>query len=188
MIVEAVSRLGWAGATASAIRAAPAAYSWLRRAPSPLGAMLTGPTADRAEQQVRQAISASRSGVPLGTGHPSHLAVTLLRERRSRRFTEWDGNLSQLHDSAWLELQGAVSPTSLEHYSACGFRYLCRSLFKLNLVEEPEEREMMDPAARGSLIHNVLERFFVEPGQGVPPAERWTPADRHRCLPSPTKR
>ncbi|HET9476002.1 MAG TPA: PD-(D/E)XK nuclease family protein [Dehalococcoidia bacterium] len=183
MIVDAVSRLGWAGANASTIRSAPA-HSWLRRTPSPLAAMLTGPTADPAEQQVRQAISAIRSATPLAPGHPSHLAVTLLRERRSQRFTEWDGNLSQLHDSAWLELQGAVSPTSLEHYSACGFRYLCRSLFKLNLVEEPEEREMMDPAARGSLIHNVLERFFTEArAQGRPGVgERWTPADRERLL------
>jgi RecB family exonuclease len=43
---------------------------------------------------------------------------------------------------------------------------------------------MMDPAARGSLIHRVLERFFTEAReQGRPaPAERWTPADRQRLL------
>jgi hypothetical protein len=52
------------------------------------------------------------------------------------------------------------------------------------VVEEPEEREMMDPAARGTLIHEVLDRFFKEARQHGRPAvqERWTAADRERLL------
>jgi CRISPR/Cas system-associated exonuclease Cas4 (RecB family) len=77
-----------------------------------------------------------------------------------------------------------VSPTSLENYSACGFKYLCRSLFRLSIVQEPEEREMMDPAARGTLVHEVLDRFFKEAKQQGRPEvrERWTAADRERLL------
>jgi RecB family exonuclease len=135
------------------------------------------------EEQVRRAIVISRSGGP-DAAHPAQRAISLLRARRGDRFTEWDGNLSSLGDASWLDLQRAVSPTSLENYAACGFRYFCRSLLRLNVIDEPEEREMMDPAARGSLIHSVLDRFFKEASeQGRPAvAEPWTPNDRRRLL------
>jgi hypothetical protein len=184
LIVRAVSERDPAITTATEVRGAPAAEGWLRRSPSPLAGMLRGPETDRAEQQVRQAILLKRDGSLIDAGHPAWRAVSLLRRRRSRQFTEWDGNLSELSDSAWLELQRAVSPTSLENYSTCGFRYLCRSLLRLNAVEEPEEREMMDPAARGTLVHTALDRFFKEAAAGGRPqaGERWTPADRERLL------
>lgn len=184
MIVDAVSELDSRLSTASAVRGAPPTDPWLQRSPSPLAAMLRGPAVDRAEQQVRQAVLLSRSGAGVDEDHPARRAVGLLRARRSRRFTEWDGNLGALRDSAWLELQRAVSPTSLENYSVCGFKYLCRSLFRLRTVEEPEEREMMDPAARGGLIHTVLDRFFKDAKANGRPAvgERWTHADRQHLL------
>lgn len=184
MVVEAASARDDALATASAVRVAPGVDGWLRRSASPLVAMIRGPTADRWEQQIRQAILLRRSGSPVDHAHSAYRALTLLRARRSPQFTEWDGNLSELRDSPWLELKGAVSPTSLEHYAACGFRYLCRSLLRLKSVEEPEDREMMDPAVRGTLIHAVLDRFFKEAREhGRPRAgERWTPADKARLL------
>ena len=87
-------------------------------------------------------------------------------------------------DSAWLDLQKAVSPTSLENYAACGFRYFCKSLLRLKVVEEPEERQMMDSASRGTLIHDALDRFFRELKQiGRPgPREPWGPEDEARLL------
>jgi len=169
--------------TATGLRHTAARSGWLRRGHSPLAVMVRGPALDRAELQVRSAILLKRGG-GADPGHPRFRALELLRGRRSARFTEWDGNLHGLPHPAWLDLQSAVSPTSLEAYAACGFRYLCRSLLKLNVVEEPEEREMMDAAARGTLIHTVLERFFVDVRKmGRPaPGEAWDDADRERLL------
>lgn len=157
---------------------------WLRRGPSPLAMMLAGPVVDVAEAQVRRAIDERRRGVSLGPGHPRWRPLSMLRARRSARFTEWDGNLAALAGSGSLDRRQKVSPTSLEDYGVCGFRYLCRSVLRLNTIEEPEEREMMDAAARGTLIHEVLRAFFEEQaGRGRPrPGESWTEEDRRRLL------
>jgi hypothetical protein len=131
---------------------------------------------------VRQAISLVSARRDVTKEHPRSRAVALLRARRSSRFTEWDGNLEALTDSAWLELQKAVSPTSLENYAVCGFRYFCRSLLRLKVVEEPEERQMMDSASRGTLIHDALDRFFRELKEaGRRPARAVGPEDELVC-------
>jgi hypothetical protein len=103
----------------------------------------------------------------------------MLRARRSAGFTAWDGNLAGLTQTSWLELNRAASPTSLENYAVCGFRYFAKSVLGLYPVEEPEERDMMDAAARGSLIHDILHRFFREQkAHGRPqPHEAWTGED-----------
>ncbi|HSP56481.1 MAG TPA: PD-(D/E)XK nuclease family protein, partial [Dehalococcoidia bacterium] len=184
MMVEAFAVGAGTAVTATELRGAPALAGRLHRTRSPLAGMLRGLTADAAEQQLRQAVIWKRDGTPLTSAHPSWRAVSLLTHRRSRGFSGWDGNLAGFPHPAWLELQGSVSPTSLENYAACGFRYLCRSLLRLSFVEEPDERELMDPAARGTLIHRVLERFFREARAAGRPAvgERWSDGDRQRLV------
>ncbi len=184
MMVQAFAAQTGTGATAMELRAAPAVAGLLRRTRSPLAGMLQGPTADAAEHQLREAVISKREGTPLTDTHPSWRAISLLSHRRGRDFSEWDGNLGGFPDPAWLDLQGSVSPTSLENYAACGFRYLCGNLFRLSFVEEPDEREIMDPTARGTLIHTVLERFFREAQAAGRPAvgERWNDGDRQRLL------
>lgn len=166
-------------ATASTLREWMEADGWLRRAPSPLAVMLRGPVVDGAELGLRQAIMHRKSGRGAEDTRMQR-ALAMRRARAGQVFTEWDGNVAARPDEAWLTLQSAVSPTSLEQYGICGFRYLCRSLLRLNVVEEPEEREMMEPAKRGTLIHKVLERFFrAQQERGRPqPQEAWTEADR----------
>ena len=178
VMVEAARRKDGELTTASKLRQRPST-GWLRRGPSPLGLQLAGPIVDVSELRLRDAVSLRRSGHEVEADHHRWLPVAMLRARRSSRFTEWDGNLSTLAEPSWLELQAAVSPTSLEHYAVCGFRYLCRSLLRLNTVEEPEERELMDPAARGSLIHEVLDAFFKDRQRNGRPAldESWTEDD-----------
>jgi hypothetical protein len=140
---------------------------------------LVGPIVDPSELRLRDAISLRRGGGDVDEAHGRWRPVSMLRARRGTRFTEWDGNLAALADPSWLELQTAISPTSLEHYAVCGFRYLCRSLLRLNTVDEPEERELMDAAARGILIHEALDTFFKEQHRRGRPArdEAWTEDD-----------
>jgi len=177
-MVAAAARMDATVVTASELRRRGSS-EWLRRGPSPLALMLLGPVVDPAEILVRRAILQRREGVLIGPEHPRWKPLSMLRARRSRPFTEWDGNIGALAGEAWLDLTRAVSPTSLERYGLCGFGYLCRSILRLNTVEEPEEREMMDPAARGTLIHKVLQEFFREQQrQGRPaPGEAWMHED-----------
>lgn len=165
--------------TATRLRATPAPAG-VRSVASPMRGALHGPPLDSSEDALRRAVKMRQTSAMIDSSHPRWRAVTMLRSRRSSNFTEWDGNLSALKDDAWLDLQSAVSPTSLENYAVCGYRYFARSLLRLNTVEEPEEREMMDPAARGGLIHDVLELFFrKQKDRGRPePHEAWTDADR----------
>jgi CRISPR/Cas system-associated exonuclease Cas4 (RecB family) len=108
----------------------------------------------------------------------------MIRSRRSDRFTEWDGNISTLTGANRPKVRDRVSPTSLQHYAECGFRYYSRSVLGLNIVEEPEELETMDAAARGTLVHQVLERFFRKVKESGRPAlnESWTDEDRQLLL------
>jgi hypothetical protein len=157
---------------------------WLRRTASPLGVMLRRSALDGAELTLRESILTRRSGANVGTEHPSQRALSMLRGRRSRGFTEWDGNLGVLSASGSLDLRRAVSPTSLEDYSACGFRYMCKRVLYLDVVEEPEDREMMEPTVKGTLVHDVLEAFFrrmKEVGRPIP-REAWTAADRETLI------
>jgi RecB family exonuclease len=131
----------------------------LHRSPSPFATLFRGPVIDVAELAVRGTADSVASNAA-DLSHPKWDAARMLRARRGSSFTFWDGNLSDLADSEWIGLQRLVSPTSLENYAKCGFRYLCRSGLRLEGVDEPEEREVMDAAQRGSLVHAILERFF----------------------------
>ncbi len=165
--------------TGSELRGHAAADGWLRRGESPLAAAVKGPVVVPAEAALRWAIGRRRRGEWLDPQDEHWPAVSMIRARRSRRFTEWDGNLAALGDASWLELQRKVSPTSLEKYAVCGFQYFAQSLLRLRAVKEPEEREMMDAAERGTLIHEVLQRFFTtQLERGRPePNEPWTEDD-----------
>src|SRR6266540_2325220 len=165
--------------TASELRGHAAADGWLRRGESPLAAAVRGPVVLPAEAALRWAIGRRRRGEWLDPQDGHWPAVSMIRARRSRRFTEWDGNLAALGDDSWLELQRKVSPTSLEKYAVCGFQYFAQALLRLRAVEEPEEREMMDAAERGTLIHAVLQRFCTtQLERGRPePNEPWTQDD-----------
>jgi ATP-dependent helicase/nuclease subunit B len=153
------------------------ADAWLRRPASPLASALAGPPLDRAEVELRRSVALRQSGRAAGAGHGHARPLTLLRSRRSGSFTEWDGNVAGA--GAALGPGGPMSPTRLEHYATCGYRYFCGSVLRLNVVEEPDERETMDAAERGSLVHRVLEQFFRErQREGRPrPGEEWTDGD-----------
>ena len=74
---------------------------------------------DYSKQQaaLRGASAELQNAEKIDVRHSRWRPVSMLRARRSNRFTEWDGNLSALADDSWLELQKAVSPTSLEDYA-----------------------------------------------------------------------
>jgi RecB family exonuclease len=179
MMVQAAMGIDAEVRTATQLRGLPA-RSWLRRSPSPLGTMLEGRASEAGEVTLRHAVSLRKTAQGPDAAHSLARRVEMLRARRSGRFTEWDGNLSSLSGAAWLAVGSSAGPTTLENYASCGFRYFARSVLKLNAPEEPEEREVMDAAERGTLVHRALERFFRQIKEaGRPwPGEPWEPADR----------
>jgi hypothetical protein len=49
----------------------------------------------------------------------------------------------------------AFSPTALQHFAACPYRFLLYTVHRLEPREEPVQIELMDPLTRGSLVHDV---------------------------------
>ena len=169
-------------ASASELRQTPVS-AWLRRPPSPLAAMLTSRSADLPEARLRSAVITRNDGLVTPASHPLRRALDLLAARHSRAFSEFDGNLSSLSGDDLIPARG-VSPTSLELYAACGMRYYLHSVLRLRPVEEPEDRDTIDPRDKGTLVHEVLDTFFKRQHELGRPAvnETWTTADREELL------
>ncbi len=100
--------------------------------------------------------------------------------RRSEQFTEWDGNLGGQPLGSGDDRP--MSPTRLERWSACGFRYFLSHVLGLRDRDDPERVVDLSPLDRGSGVHLVLERFIGEAIDKGPPTpdEPWSAADRAR--------
>ena len=55
-----------------------------------------------------------------------------------------------------------MSASRLAVYARCGFQYLLEHVLHLEAALEPEERRRIDPLERGTLFHEVAERFLRE--------------------------
>jgi hypothetical protein len=104
------------------------------------------------------------------------------RARRSTAFTRWDGNTGPLPEGMLIDLASrAHSPTSLQRWAECPHRYLFGSLLRIAEREEPEPQLRITPLDRGSLVHEVLDRFIRERPPSAPDTP-WSDADRARLL------
>lgn len=91
--------------------------------------------------------------------HLQH-ASELLRQRRQRHATPYDGDLSALQaiftghfgpDYRW-------SASRLEKYRTCGFFFLTDSVYRLAPREEPQEG--LDVAQLGTIYHRIFEQIY----------------------------
>jgi len=101
--------------------------------------------------------------------------------RSGPHLTEWDGNLAG--QPVPSPARGRpMSPTRLETWASCPFRYFLGNVLHLGERDDPERVVEISPADKGTLIHQVLEGFLTEVlGRGAPePDAAWTPEDRRR--------
>jgi hypothetical protein len=101
--------------------------------------------------------------------------------RRSPAFTEWDGNVMGQPIPSTAERP--LSPSRLEAWAACGYRYFLAHVLELGERDDPERVVDLDARDKGSGVHLVLERFIGEAiDQGTVPApdEPWSSAQRAR--------
>jgi hypothetical protein len=109
----------------------------------------------------------------------------VLSARASTHFTRFDGNLAGLVVPS--PANGVTSATRLEGWASCPFGYLLQNVLGVEQVDNPEEELSITALTRGSLVHDVLERFMLEaldrrPGERIRPEQPWPAADRARMV------
>ena len=114
-------------------------------------------------------------------------ALRMERARNSRAFTAWDGDLSATPFSSGrigLSSSAIFSPTRLETWATCPYRYFLSNVLGIAALEQPEEIATISPLERGSLVHKVLERFVrqVQEQGTIPRHDRPWSEDHTRLL------
>jgi ATP-dependent helicase/nuclease subunit B len=109
------------------------------------------------------------------------------RARWSGTLTRYDGLLTDLDPEALKKLDPLnaafpISASRLATYSRCGFLYLLQYVLRLEPALEPEERKRLEPLERGSLFHEVAERFLRERREAGELPVRDTEEMRRRLL------
>ena len=133
--------------------------------------------------------SSGRSNViphPLVKDGPLARAAQMGRNRAGRSLSEFDGNLSSVTENARFALNlghHPLSPTSLETWAVCPFRYFLGRVLHLSALDDPEEETTISRLNRGSLVHEILERFIEEAGTtgSLPaPGQTWSEESAQR--------
>lgn len=125
-------------------------------------------SAERTQALIEEAAEA-------GSFEPAHRSrmeagVESAAARASSEITPYDGQLStetisRVHSEAVRE---PFSPSRLETYAACGFKYYMRRVLGIE-APEPLTREP-DAGTRGSYIHDVFEHYYrsLQSAEGEP--------------------
>jgi ATP-dependent helicase/nuclease subunit B len=107
----------------------------------------------------------------------------LLRSRRRASFGRFDGNLGPAAALVPSPLSPGVriSASALESYLACPHAYLLQHVLRIEVIENPEELLRISALDRGSLVHEVLERWLREQLADPPqPDGTWSATARRR--------
>jgi len=88
-------------------------------------------------------------------------------------FTEYDGCLNSARARKLLRerfaLSGQVlSATKLETYAACPFNYFLAEVLGLRPLPSPEEIRRIQPLERGTMVHEILFRFYQSCSEKYP--------------------
>jgi len=97
-----------------------------------------------------------------------HLARALRSRARRwiRKWTPADGLVDPAPEAAaalqkHLPAARSFSPTALQNFAACPYRFVLQAIHRLSPREVPEPIEELDPLQRGSLVHEVLFELLV---------------------------
>lgn len=80
-----------------------------------------------------------------------------VKARHGSTLSEWDG-LVGAHRAVAVDKR-VLSPTAVEVWASCPFRHFLRTVLRVDPTNTPEDRVGTDPLERGTLVHEVLERF-----------------------------
>ncbi|WP_280770790.1 PD-(D/E)XK nuclease family protein [Salipaludibacillus daqingensis] len=97
-----------------------------------------------------------------------HIVMGLQAEktRETSSFTVYDGKIesdTSMHDPR-KNKEKTISAGKLETLATCPYKFYLQEILKIKPVEEVEydHNQWLDPATRGSLLHEIFETFYVE--------------------------
>jgi ATP-dependent helicase/nuclease subunit B len=159
-----------------------------------VGSFASGIHGGRVSSVHERDLVALGSDVDAGTDPVAHDLASLVGQgllaqvkRAGSDFTEFDGNLAAQVGAGHFALPSVgdrpLSPSRLETWASCGFRYFLNYVLEVSDRDDPERTDELSALDRGSLIHATLERFIGEAiAQGPPgPGEPWS-GDARRQL------
>jgi RecB family exonuclease len=89
------------------------------------------------------------------------IGITAARDRTGNMFTRFDGSVGVGVVSPFLA-DTPMSATRLEAYAKCPRRFLYERVLGVSRRTLPEELWQMEPAERGTLVHEILEEYLLE--------------------------
>jgi len=163
-----------------------AAQPWYRVVPSfEAGVVHAEPEGSLTERDLRSLRTWRVSGRPLRR-HPLVRAEAALAAgvdasgaRGSAAFTRFDG-LIGAHPGLLPSPERPLSPTALEVWPTCPFRYFLSKVLRVREIERPEDTDTISVRERGSLIHAVLAAFVGEAPARTSPEQPWSAEERAR--------
>jgi ATP-dependent helicase/nuclease subunit B len=86
---------------------------------------------------------------------------------RQKKWSAYDGICSQSEQirealSAHRLLNRSYSPTSLQHFAICPYRFLLAAIYRLAPHELPSEIERLDPLIKGAIFHRIQAALLRE--------------------------
>ena len=88
------------------------------------------------------------------------------KNRGNESFTEFEGIINSMEMGRTLAnyspWEKTVSASYLEDYITCPYMFFLKRVLGLEALQEPEELLRMGPPERGTLVHQILERFYQQ--------------------------
>ena len=158
----------------------------LDRSPSyAAGLTCGGVLASEQEWRIRAVLAGRGAGVAvdsvLAGDRVAGRAMAMIRGWASDVLTRFDGDVSGHGIRGPADAGQVVSPTALEAWSRCPHAYFVQRLLRVEPPETPGDLVQISALEAGSLIHEVLDRFFTwQSRAGAVPGggQRWTAAQR----------
>jgi ATP-dependent helicase/nuclease subunit B len=117
-------------------------------------------------------------GYPAGRIVARALPTAVSLDETEQRLGRYDGITGPL-EGAWQAMQAAgASPTALQEYATCPFRYFAKQILRLRPLTLPESIDCIGPAEIGTLAHSILRRcletlskrgYFSQAGTSIDP-------------------
>jgi ATP-dependent helicase/nuclease subunit B len=101
-----------------------------------------------------------------------------IASRAGRRFSRWTGDVGP-HDALRFIGERVGSSTSFEQWATCPFRYFLSHVLAVRPYDLYADADSIGGRDRGSLVHEVLERFVAE-SLDAAPGEPWSDEDHAR--------
>ncbi|QHD86023.1 PD-(D/E)XK nuclease family protein [Gordonia sp. JH63] len=88
------------------------------------------------------------------------LGMHMRSDRLNGRFTRFNGNLGDVRELI-STFEKPVSPTGLETWVASPYQFFLEHVLRLKALEDPDEVAQIDALTRGTLVHDILERYVL---------------------------